>query len=226
MNQETTRPVTPRLRFPEFWDAPEWEEKLLEEVCEVNPSNEGLPESFVYIDLESVVDGKLIYKRKIDWVDAPSRAQRLLKNGDVIYQIVRPYQKNNFFCDFVDENSYVASTGYAQLRSFDVSKFLYQLIHVDTFVNKVIAKCTGSSYPAINSSDLAEINVTIPNPPEQQKIADCLASLDELIAAQRHKLDSLKVHKQGLMQQLFPAEGEFLLFGWIWNSYIYFCQVG
>ncbi|MBK8536182.1 MAG: restriction endonuclease subunit S [Candidatus Competibacteraceae bacterium] len=76
------------------------------------------------------------------------------------------------------------------------------------FVEKVIAKCTGSSYPAINSSDLAEISVAIPKPIEQHKIADCLASLDELITAQAQKLATLKTHKKGLMQQLFPAEGE------------------
>ncbi|MEI6847256.1 MAG: restriction endonuclease subunit S [Chlorobiaceae bacterium] len=195
----------PRLRFPEFRDAGKWKEKRLIDICDINPSNEHLPQSFIYIDLESVVAGKLLYKKKIELQDAPSRAQRLLKNGDIIYQIVRPYQRNNFFCDFDDENHYVASTGYAQLRSFGESKFLYQLIHADTFVNKVIAKCTGSNYPAINSSDLAEINVATPKLPEQQKIADCLSSLDELITAQTQKLDTLQVHKKGLMQQLFPS---------------------
>ena len=47
-------------------------------------------------------------------------------------------------------------------------------------------------------------------PPEQQKIAECLSSVDELIAAQARKLDALKTHKKGLMQQLFPREGETL----------------
>jgi type I restriction enzyme S subunit len=206
--QKPKRELKPRLRFPEFQDAGEWEKKQLLEVCDINPSNEDLPESFIYIDLESVDAGKLIHKRKINRDGAPSRAQRLLKDGDVIYQIVRPYQRNNFFCNFDDANSYVASTGYAQLRSLGERKFLYQLIHTDNFVNKVIAKCTGSNYPAINSSSLAEINVTIPQFPEQQKIADCLSSLDELITAQSQKLDTLKVHKKGLMQQLFPREGE------------------
>jgi len=72
-----------------------------------------------------------------------------------------------------------------------------------------MAKCTGSNYPAINSSDLAEIQ--LPLPPtlaEQQKIAECLSSVDELMAAQGRKVDALKTHKTGLMQQLFPREGE------------------
>ena len=200
--------LVPKLRFSEFRDAEEWDAKKLFEACYVNPSNEGLPETFVYIDLESVVAGKLISKTKISRENAPSRAQRQLKNGDVIYQIVRPYQRNNFFCNFDDNNHYVASTGYAQLRSFGESKFLYQLVHTDDFVNKVIAKSTGSNYPAIKSSDLAEIGIVIPQLPEQQKIADCLSSLDERITAEAQKLDMLKAHKKGLMQQLFPALDE------------------
>ncbi len=199
----------PKLRFPEFLEAGEWEEKKLGEVCEINPSNGGeLPESFIYIELESVVAGELLSENKICREGAPSRAQRLLKRGDIIYQIVRPYQRNNFFFDFDDTEIYVASTGYAQLRAFAVSSFLYQVVHTDTFVNKVIAKCTGSSYPAINSSDLAEIELAIPEPSEQQKIAACLSSLDARISAESQKLAALKTHKKGLMQQLFPAEGE------------------
>lgn len=200
--------TVPRLRFPEFRGAGEWEAKKLFEECYVNPSNESLPETFAYIDLESVVSGKLIIKKNISRDNAPSRAQRLLKNGDVIYQIVRPYQRNNFYCNLSDSNHHVASTGYAQLRSFNNSKFLYQLVHTDDFVNKVITKCTGSNYPAINSSDLAEIGVVTPKLTEQQKIADCLSSLDDLIALEAQHLDTLKIHKKGLMQQLFPRLDE------------------
>jgi type I restriction enzyme S subunit len=103
---------------------------------------------------------------------------------------------------------YVASTGYAQLRANESKDFLFQAVHTDNFVERVIAKCTGSNYPAINSSDLADISLAIPSKGEQQKIADCLSSLDELIAAQTKKIELLKQHKKGLMQQLFPAPEE------------------
>ena len=176
--------LTPRLRFPEFKDASAWEEKALKDVCEVNPQSSGLPESFVYIDLESVEGGVLLSRKRIERKDAPSRAQRLLKNNDVIFQIVRPYQRNNLFVQLNDGQAYVASTGYAQLRAYESDSFLYQLVHTDPFVDKVIAKCTGSSYPAINSNDLAEISVFVPKPAEQREIADCLTSLDEHIAAE------------------------------------------
>ena len=209
MKKQGAKKAVPRLRFPEFRNALPWNAKLLKDICAVNPSNDGLPDSFVYIDLESVEDGQLKAKNRIEKSDAPSRAQRHLRNGDVIFQVVRPYQRNNLYVDFDDGQQYVASTGYAQLRAKDSERFLYQAVHVDSFVEGVIAKCTGSNYPAINSSDLAEIQVFVPHDAaEQQKIADCLTSLDELIAAQGRKVEALKTHKRGLMQQLFPREGE------------------
>jgi len=203
--------LTPKLRFPEFRQAKGWTEKPLHEVAQINSGNDGLPESFVYIDLESVEAGKLRAKTRILRNGAPSRAQRLLKRGDIIYQIVRPYQRNNWFCEFDDDDTYVASTGYAQLRAKGSNHFLYQSVHADPFVERVIAKCTGSNYPAINSSDLAQIELPLPPTlPEEEKIAECLSTLDELIGAESQKLDALKTHKKGLMQQLFPREGETL----------------
>ena len=66
----------------------------------------------------------------------------------------------------------------------------------------------GSGQPLITGKQLKELEFTIPSQPEQQKIADSLSSLDELIATQAHKLDTFKVHKKGLMQQLFPNPDE------------------
>jgi type I restriction enzyme S subunit len=199
--------TAPRLRFPEFRSFDEWTSKQLDNICDVNPSCAALPDSFVYIDLESVEAGVLKEKKIINLSDAPSRAQRLLKIGDVIYQTVRPYQRNNLFFSFED-NQYVASTGYAQLRARENPGFLYQLIHTDNFVKKVINKCTGSNYPAINASDLLAIYIATPQPKEQQKISRCLSCLDELITVQTQKLEALKIHKKGLMQQLFPIIDE------------------
>ena len=66
----------------------------------------------------------------------------------------------------------------------------------------------GTSIKGFSKSDLAKFKLSFPQRAEQQKIVDCLSSLDELITAQTQKLDTLKTHKKGLMQQLFPAEGD------------------
>ena len=210
VTKDPSRPaLVPKLRFPEFEGAGEWEERLLKDVAGINPANNGLPSAFVYIDLESVEAGKLQARNHVMRDLAPSRAQRLIEDGDIIFQVVRPYQRNNLLCEFVDSEAYVASTGYAQLRAKESNQFLFQSIHTDSFVDRVMKKCTGSNYPAISSSDLAIVPVVMPpSIPEQQRIASCLSSLDELITAQSRKVEALKTHKKGLMQQLFPREGE------------------
>ncbi|MCG9524923.1 restriction endonuclease subunit S, partial [Providencia rettgeri] len=131
------------------------------------------------------------------------RAQRLLKFNDVLFQLVRPYQKNNLH--FKENKICVASTGYAQLRVQKkyYSSFLFQLIQIDKFTDSVMNLCTGTSYPAINSSALSSIKCSIPCVEEQQKIADFLSSIDDKITIENNKLDKLKQWKQGLLQQMF-----------------------
>lgn len=182
-------------------DFPDWEEKKLGEVCKINPKSNSLPSSFIYIDLESVVTGQLLKETTIQLSEAPSRAQRLLSNEDILFQMVRPYQKNNLF--FNRNGEYVASTGYAQLRAKESPMFLYQLIHTTDFVFKVIDRCTGTSYPAINSTDLANILVEVPSLPEQIKIANFLSAIDVKINHCQEQIDQTTIWKKGLLQQMF-----------------------
>jgi len=67
---------------------------------------------------------------------------------------------------------------------------------------------TGGAKDNLNTTWLKEFKLSIPSFSEQQKIANCLSSIDKLITAQTQKIESLKVHKKGLMQQLFPAVDE------------------
>ena len=163
MNKET---LVPKLRFGGFDD--EWIEKRLSEVSKINPKTSQLPEKFIYIDLESVNSGILTKFQKIEKKDAPSRAQRYLEVNDILFQTVRPYQMNNLFFDFDDED-YVASTGYAQIKAKIYPKFLYYYLTYYPFVKEVLKRCTGTSYPAINSNDLKKIKINIPSSHEEQK---------------------------------------------------------
>ena len=195
----------PKLRFKEF--SGEWKEKLLNQVSKINPKSDNLPCEFVYIDLESVEKGLLIKQNKILKVEAPSRAQRLLSNNDILFQTVRPYQKNNYYFNLGDD--YVASTGYAQIRAKESSLFLYQKLHTDNFVNKVLLRCTGTSYPAINSTDLSRIKISIPSKQEQEKIASFLTSIDTKIEQLTKKEGLLQQYKKGVMQKIFNQEIRF-----------------
>ena len=182
-------------------DFPDWEEKRLKDCCQINPKTTELPAEFVYIDLESVANGVLLKENTILEANAPSRAQRLLSKSDVLFQTVRPYQKNNYYFD--QDGNYVASTGYAQLRSQESALFLYQIIHTNSFVNRVMARCTGTSYPTINSRDLGEIPVLIPTVPEQRKIATFLSSIDQKISLISTELNHAQSFKKSLLQQMF-----------------------
>ena len=112
---------------------------------------------------------------------APSRAQRLAHTGDLFYQTVRPYQKNNYLFEKPD-NNYVFSTGYAQMRPYVDGHFLLSLVQSERFVKVVLDNCTGTSYPAINANDLAGIEVAAPSDEsEAQKIGTIFRSIDNLI---------------------------------------------
>ena len=195
---------TPAIRFKGFTDT--WEQRKLGECAEFNPKSE-LPDIFEYVDLESVVGTDILSHRTESKSSAPSRAQRLAQKGDVFYQTVRPYQKNN--CIFEnDENNWVFSTGYAQLRSVNDGYFLLTLLQNEDFVKLVLDRCTGTSYPAINSNDLADIDVNIPiNNLEQQRIGDYFRNLDSLITLHQRKYDKLTKVKKAMLKKMFPQNG-------------------
>ncbi len=200
-----TEKKVPELRFKGFVD--DWEQRQLRKLADFNP-NADLPGFFEYVDLESVVGTDMISHRTESKATAPSRAQRLAQKGDVFYQTVRPYQKNNYLFDLPYDN-YVFSTGYAQLRPKGDSYFLLSKLQEERFVSDVLNRSTGTSYPAINSNDLADIEVMVTlNIDEQRQIGNFFKQLDNTITLHQRKLEQLKRIKQAFLQQLFPAKEE------------------
>ena len=180
-----------------------WKKVKLGDICQINPQTGKLPESFIYIDLESVVAGELLIEKHISKNNAPSRAQRLLSDGDILYQTVRPYQKNNYFFEKKNDLPYVASTGYAQIQTSLDKRFLYHYLHNETFTNNVLARCAGTSYPAIAPSELSRIKVCFPtNIAEQQAISKRLSNVDSLIQKEEALLSKYRKIKNGLMDKL------------------------
>ena len=195
----------PKRRFKRFLNAGDWEQRKLGEIASINPRTE-LPNSFKYVDLESVIGTNLIGCKKIEKENAPSRAQRLASFGDIFYQTVRPYQRNNYLFE-KDDDDVVFSTGYAQLRSELDSYFLFTLVQTDSFVSKVLDHCTGTSYPAINSSELDKILISVPqNKLESHQIGTIFRVLDNLITLHQRKLEKLQATKKALLYELFPIE--------------------
>ena len=183
--------LSAKMKQTELGEIPEdWEVKTLGEICVINPTSSNIiPDQFFYVDLESVNSGKLKKKQKISRRNAPSRAQRQFEKNDILYQTVRPYQRNNLFVNF-DSKNYIASTGYAIIRSNNNvdAHYIYQIIHMDNFVNIVLDNCTGTSYPAINPKFLKTIPVIIPTKEEQTAIANVLSSMDKEIEYNKPKI--------------------------------------
>ena len=190
----------PEIRFKGFTD--HWEQRKLGEFALFNPKDE-LPQTFEYVDLESVVGTEMLSHRTEVKSSAPSRAQRLAHTGDLFYQTVRPYQKNNYLFEKPD-NNYVFSTGYAQMRPYVDGYFLLSLVQSERFVKVVLDNCTGTSYPAINANDLAEIEVAAPSDEsEAQKIGTIFRSIDNLITLQQRELEKLQSTKKALLEKMF-----------------------
>ena len=190
----------PKIRFKGFTDP--WEQRKLGELVLFNPKDE-LPQTFEYVDLESVVGTEMLSHRTEVKSSAPSRAQRLAHTGDLFYQTVRPYQKNNYLFEKPD-NNYVFSTGYAQMRPYVDGYFLLSLVQSERFVKVVLDNCTGTSYPAINANDLAEIEVAAPSDEsEAQKIGTIFRSIDNLITLHQRELEKLQNIKKSMLEKMF-----------------------
>ena len=197
----------PHLRFPEF--SGEWEMVSLQDIATINPKSDPLQNTFIYIDLEAVEKGELRKIQEIMREEAPSRAQRVIDNNDILFQCVRPYQKNNYIHRILNTSNqqWVASTGYAQIRTTELPNYIYHLLNTDEFNRKVMVRCTGSSYPAINSEDLATIHLYYtPDKKEQLKISRLLDLLDKRIATQNKIIEDLKKLKSAISKYLFARK--------------------
>ena len=189
----------PRLRFPEFQNAGEWHMRNLGEVAE-NLDNRRVP-----ITSSDRVAGDVPYygaSGVVDYVDGYIFDEDLLcvsEDGANLvartYPIAFPISGKTW----VNNHAHVLRFENPCTQKF-VEVYLNS-IRLDDFI-------TGMAQPKLNKAMLDRIPIPHPDIPEQQSIADCLTSLDNLIAAQTQKLDTLNVHKRGLMQQLFPSQEE------------------
>ena len=177
--------------------------------------------SFRYISLGDVDSGRLISGHDhIKFSEAPSRARRKIKTGDILFATVRPKLKGHYFARRVDGNV-IASTGFAVVRAraeIASPEYLYQSL-LSGGVDAQIEKLTvGSNYPAVNSADVKGLLLTTPPLAEQQKIAAILTALDEKLDLITRQTEATLTLKQGLMQTLFSrgmgtqdASGEWVL---------------
>jgi len=224
MNNNTR---VPQLRFPEFKNSGEWKKKRFIDVADKNvkwsfsggPFGSDLKSSDYtnagvrVIQLQNIGDGSFINKNVV--YTSKNKADKLIscniypdeiilsKMGDPVGRasIIPNIHSRYLMCSdgirlVVDKEHYN-------------NYFIFSFINHPNFRKLIESSSTGSTRKRIGLGILKKLPAVLPKEKlEQQKIADCLSSLDDLITAHTEKLDTLKDHKKGLMQNLFPTDGE------------------
>jgi type I restriction enzyme, S subunit len=200
--------LVPRLRFPEFREAGAWESRALGDKDVANFVKKRV--SVDELSLDSYVSTENILPdfggKKCASKLPPSGSFTNYRQEDVLIANIRPYLKKVW----VANKNGAASNDVIVVRPMNGVKpsFLSALLRNESFIDYIMQGAKGVKMPRGDISLMKKYPLAIPSHEEQQKIADCLSSLDELISAQSEKIDALKTYKKGLMQQLFPREGE------------------
>jgi type I restriction enzyme S subunit len=211
--------LVPKLRFPDFQNAADWMKGRCRDIARVLPGY-GFPDKF-----QGNKKGQYPFYKVSDISRAVEKGQRNISeannyiDSDVLDEIQgKPVPARTIIFAKIGEairsNRRVITTkpavidnntaGVKAIKAKSSDEFLFYL-----WSNVSLIDHAGGVVPAVSKSALENVPLCYPgDPEEQQKIADCLGSLDDVIAAEGRKLGTLRQHKQGLMQQLFPLSGE------------------
>ena len=184
----------PRLRFPEFRNAPEWKRTTLNRVCDMQA-------------------GKFVSASEIS--DEPGEGTYSCYGGNGLRGFTKSFTHSGVFPLIGRQGALCGNVQFAKgefhatehalvatpQAGVNVTWLYYTLGKLE--LNKY---ATGQAQPGLSVDVLKSVECSVPaTETEQQRIADCLSSLDTQITAETNHLAALKTHKQGLMQQLFPV---------------------
>ncbi|NPD86434.1 restriction endonuclease subunit S [Lentimicrobium sp. L6] len=185
-----------------------WKEKALKYTCTLNDkalAETTDPEYVInYVDIGSIDKTKgIIKKEQYLFDEAPSRARRIVQDGDILVSTVRTYLRAIAPVINPEENL-IVSTGFAVVRPRKIdSDYLSFLLRSKYFVEKVVSLSVGVSYPAINASVLARIKIPIPPTEEQKEITQYLKketeSIDKIVGLTEKHIDKLKEYKTAII---------------------------
>jgi len=205
----------PRLRFPEFQNAGEWDAAPMGTLLMSSPDygvnaaavpfSEQLPK---YLRITDISEGGRYLPEKQVSVDLEATDGNYLDEGDIV--LARTGASVGKSYQYREEDGRLVFAGFLirvkpQPKKL-VSTYLANFLTTGQFWKWVAVTSARSGQPGINSTEYSSLTIPLPPTlPEQLRIASCLSSLDALITAETQKLEALKTHKKGLMQQLFPS---------------------
>lgn len=201
--------LTGELRLPGF-EGPR-QTMRLSELAEVDPEclSANTPSNFAfnYISLEDVDRGAITGWTEHCFDSSPSRARRVLRAGDVAMSTVRPNLMSHFLFRGEIANA-ICSTGFAVLRpklERVCPEFLYSNLFTTSTARQIGSILAGSNYPAINRTDVKNIEIPCPKTDEQSAIVDVLLDMDAEITALERRRDKMRGIKRGMAQQLLTG---------------------
>lgn len=205
--------TTPKLRFPEFQNCGSWCSYMLKDfgaffrgltysTTDVSNDNKGMG----VLRSTNIQDNRLILDRDIVFVNKTCSSEQQLKKGDIVICMSNGSKtlvgKN---AELDQDLSYVLTIGAFCSIFRPKNSFAKYLLQTDSYTNFISLAIGGGNINNLKNSDLENFILFAPiKRAEQQKIADCLSSIDSLIKATEDKVAHLKAHKRGLIQQLFP----------------------
>lgn len=215
MSNENKKMALPKLRFPEFQEAEEWVETELGAngaflrgltYSSENVTDDGL----LVVRSSNIQDENLVLDKDLVFVNINCTHSQLLQKGDVAICMANGSKALvGKSAEFDGEYNKPITIGAFCSLFRPINDFAKLVFKTKDYQNFVAFSIGGGNINNLKNSDLEKFSFFIPTiSAEQQKIADTLSSLDDLLTAQSAKLEALKIHKRGLMQSLFPAEGE------------------
>lgn len=209
-----TTQILPKLRFPEFENDGEWKVVRLGEIAhffkgkgisKAEVSDTGTTPCIRYGELYTYY--KEIVRDVKSYMDISTDNLVLSKANDVIIPSSGETKEDISTASCIIEDGIALGGDINIIRSSANGIFLSYYLN-NAKKNDIAKIAQGISIIHLYNEQLQNLSIALPSLPEQQKIASFLTSLDELISAHTQKLEALKSHKKGLMQQLFPANGE------------------
>lgn len=186
-----------------------WEMATLTAIARVNPEAvkpSRAPQLIRYIDIASVSRGQIDAVHRLSFSEAPSRARRIVRDGDVIWSCVRP-NRRSFALVLDPEEDTLASTGFAVLRADAVPfSYLYCATTTDAFVSYLTNHATGAAYPAVKQSDFERALFVRPSRPALEAFDRAAQPMLRICAALQRKNANLRAQRDLLLPKLVSGE--------------------
>jgi len=199
----------------------DWIEIELGKVCDkaTKVKRKEMPsdDSFIYLDIGGIdnISNQIVDHKTYSWKEAPSRAQQIVKIGDVLFSTVRTYLKNIAQVSNVQYQGQICSSGFTVIRGKATvlhPKYIYYYSLFEGFLQPLNELQTGTSYPAVRDNDVFAQKIPLAPLPEQRaivsKIEQLFSELDNATTNLQSAKDKLEIYRQAVLKKAFEGEHE------------------